>query len=54
MPGLRLRLDPGITTIGRASDSTIRIDERYMNWETVSSQARRDPARGRRLCDLRS
>jgi pSer/pThr/pTyr-binding forkhead associated (FHA) protein len=38
MPGLRLRLDPNITTIGRASDSTIRINERTMNWETVSKK----------------
>lgn len=38
LPGMRLRLEPGVITIGRAPDSTIRIDERYMNWETVSRQ----------------
>lgn len=38
LPGMRLRLEPSVTTIGRAPDSTIRIDERYMNWETVSRQ----------------
>jgi hypothetical protein len=38
LPGMRLRLEPDVTTIGRAPDSIIRIDERYMNWETVSRQ----------------
>lgn len=36
LPGMRIRLGSGVTTIGRAADSTIRIDERTMNWETVS------------------
>lgn len=35
-PGVHIRLRPGVTTIGRAADSTIRIDEHTMNWETVS------------------
>lgn len=35
-PGMHIRLGPGVTTIGRAADSTIRIDEHTMNWETVS------------------
>ncbi len=33
---MHIRLGPGVTTIGRAADSTIRIDEHTMNWETVS------------------
>ena len=36
IPGRRLRLSDGTTTVGRAPDSTICINERYMNWETVS------------------
>lgn len=36
LPGMRIGLRPDVTTIGRASDSAIRIDERIMNWETVS------------------
>lgn len=35
-PGVHIRLRPGVTTIGRAADSAIRIDEHTMNWETVS------------------
>lgn len=38
-PVIRWPLGDGtITTIGRAPDCTICIDERYMNWETVSKK----------------
>lgn len=36
IPGRRLRVGDGTTTIGRAPDSAICINERYMHWETVS------------------
>lgn len=34
--GLRHRLKPDVTTIGRAEDNDLRIDERFLHWETVS------------------
>ena len=36
MPGLVYRLQKEVTTIGRAEDCDIKIDQRFLNWETVS------------------